>query len=95
MRACAALLLTLALSARVSATPPRWHELETRAYGAAEYAADFSRRYADAAEEALRSSLVTKRLAAIRAHNAGDAPYKMVRLIAGSRAKLVARVASC
>jgi hypothetical protein len=76
-----ALSLSAALSARVSAAPPHWHELQARAeYGVAEYVADFARHYASAEEAALRAALITKRLAAIRAHNAlDDAPYKMVR----------------
>ena len=83
MRLCAALLFALslsaALSARVSAAPPRWHELQAE-YGVAEYVADFARHYASAEEAALRAALITKRLAAIRAHNAlADSPYKMVR----------------
>ena len=84
MRSSASLLafvlsLSAALSARVSAEPPRWHELEARAYGIADYVADFGRQYANAEEEAWRAALLAKRLAAIRAHNAGDAPWKMVR----------------
>ena len=77
-----ALLFALSLSAAlgVSAAPPRWHELQGRAYGVADYMTDFGRTYADAAEAELRSALFTKRLAAILAHNAGDAPFKMVRL---------------
>lgn len=77
----AALLFACLLSATlgVSAAPPRWHELEARAYGVADYVADFGRIYDSAEEAALRGALIAKRLAAIRAHNAGDAPYKMVR----------------
>ena len=100
MRLCAALLFALslsaALSARVSATPPRWHELQARAeYGVAEYVADFARQYASADEAELRAALITKRLAAIRAHNALDvAPYKMVRRCALRVARCALRACS-
>ena len=62
-----------------AAAPPRWHELQGVTYGAAEYVRDFGRAYVTEAEAMLRHALIEQRIAAIRAHNAGDAPYKKVR----------------
>jgi hypothetical protein len=75
-----------------AAAPPRWHELQGSAYGAAEYVRDFGRSYSSDAEAARRHALIESRLAAIRAHNAADAAYKKVRVHVAWRSKRLKRL---